>query len=155
MAIELGNDLNVERTFERLSGVIDQHPTRTPVVLHWLPLVATRLHTCTWSQPTGSQGCQNQSPCHVWISSFSLKKFAKKLQWKLPWGCRWCLFVTYLSDHDRLNVAWTSLVFDGERQPVRTRACIHRKGNVLSSIFTWDPAPAHNVGSLSTVVSWE
>jgi hypothetical protein len=45
MAIELGNDLNVERTFERLSGVIDQHPTRTPVVLHWLPLVATRLHT--------------------------------------------------------------------------------------------------------------
>jgi hypothetical protein len=52
-----------------------------------------------------------------------------------------------------LNVAWTSLVFDGERQPVGTGACIHRKGNVLSSIFTWDPSPAHNVGSLSTVVS--
>jgi hypothetical protein len=45
MAIELGNDLNVERTFESLSGVVDQHPTRTPVVLHWLPLVATRLYT--------------------------------------------------------------------------------------------------------------
>jgi hypothetical protein len=45
MAIELGNGLNVERTFERLSGVVDQHPTRTPVVLYWLPLVATRLHT--------------------------------------------------------------------------------------------------------------
>ncbi len=63
------------------------------------------------------------------------------------------VFVTYLSDDDRLNVAWTSLVFDGERQPVGTGACIHRKGNVLSSIFTWDPSPAHNVGSLSTVVS--
>ncbi len=44
MATELGNDLHVERTFERLSGVVDQHPTRT-AVLHWLPLVATRLHT--------------------------------------------------------------------------------------------------------------
>jgi hypothetical protein len=112
-------------------------------------------YTYTWSQPTGSQGCQNRSQCHIWISSFSLKKFANKFQWRLPWGCRWCLFVTNLSDHDRLNIAWTSLVFDRERQPVGTRACIHRKGNVLSSIFTWDPAPAHNVGSLSTVVSWE
>jgi hypothetical protein len=137
-----------------LSGVVDQHPTRTPVVLHWLPLVATRLHTHAHdpNQPAArvvkikvSFTCQFQA--------FHIKNLQTNCKWTLPSGCRRCLLVTYLSDHDRSNVAWTSLVFDGEQQPIGTRACIHRKGNVLSSIFTWDPAPAHNVGSLSTVLS--
>jgi hypothetical protein len=136
-----------------LSGVVDQHPTRTPVVLHRLPLVATSLHTNAHdpNQPAARVVKIKVSVTYE-FQAFQ-KKIANKLQWRLPWCCRWCLFVTNLSDHDRLNVAWTSLVFDGERQPVGTRACIHRKGNVLSSIFTWDPAPAHNVGLFSTVVS--
>jgi hypothetical protein len=31
--------------------------------------------------------------------------------------------------------------------------CWFTPANVLSSIFTWDPAPTHNIESLSTVVS--
>ncbi len=57
-------------------------------------------------------------------------------------GSSWHV-ICYLSDHDRLDVAWASLVSDCKREPVWTRAGINRERNVLSSIVAWHPSAVH------------
>lgn len=44
----------------------------------------------------------------------------------------------YLPDADALDVSRPSLVLDGEREPVRSRASVNLECNVLVRVITWD-----------------
>lgn len=86
MTIQLGSNSDVIRPLEWLPGVTNQHPTCPPVVLHWLPVIAT--------------GHSNGHACQIPRSS---------------------------------------LVLDGDGEPVSGRPRVHLEGDVLPGVLTRHP----------------